>query len=70
MARSPGLCRASRIVLLVVSMYLLYLDESGSPNARHFVLAGVAIHETVALGYKTLDNTTLLRYSNCGWEGR
>ena len=47
MARSPGLCRASRIVLLVVSMYLLYLDESGSPNARHFVLAGVAIHETV-----------------------
>ena len=28
-------------------MYLLYLDESGTQNdARHFVLAGVAIHES------------------------
>ena len=27
-------------------MYLLYLDESGSPNARHFVLAGVSVYET------------------------
>ena len=28
-------------------MYLLYLDESGSPDARHFVLAGVSVYETV-----------------------
>ena len=50
-------------------MYLLYLDESGAHSrARHFVLAGVAIHETVALGYRTLDNTALLRYHNRGWE--
>lgn len=28
-------------------MYLLYLDESGSASARHFVLAGVSVHETV-----------------------
>ena len=50
-------------------MYLLYLDESGTQSdARHFVLAGVAIHETVALGYRTLDNTALLRYHNRGWE--
>ena len=27
-------------------MYLLYLDESGSPNSSHFVLAGVAVYET------------------------
>ena len=28
-------------------MYLLYLDESGAHSgARHFALAGVAVHET------------------------
>lgn len=27
-------------------MYLLYLDESGSADARHFVLAGVSVCET------------------------
>ena len=27
-------------------MYLLYLDESGSPNSQNFVVAGVAVHET------------------------
>ena len=26
-------------------MYLLYADESGSPNADHFTLGGLAVHE-------------------------
>ncbi len=29
-------------------MYLLYLDESGTHSARHFVLAGVSVHENDA----------------------
>lgn len=27
-------------------MYLLYLDESGSPDSHNFVVAGIAVHET------------------------
>ena len=39
-------------------MYLMYLDESGAhPRARHFVLAGVAVYETVVhWATNALDN--------------
>ena len=29
-------------------MYLLYTDESGSPNSSYFVLGGIAVHEQTA----------------------
>lgn len=40
-------------------MYLLYLDESGThSSARHFILAGVAVHESNLYWVKErLDNT-------------
>ena len=38
-------------------MYLLYLDESGSPNSSHFVMAGVGVYETsVCWATDTLNN--------------